>query len=69
LDYYVGGGYERERGWRDATNGENANGFLNVGRRGAQRRVSVQAYGVRSRVETAGSLPESLFGSTPRNAS
>src|SRR3954464_11373755 len=37
-DYYLAGGYENEDGWRQATNAENLNGFLNLGRRGADHR-------------------------------
>jgi iron complex outermembrane receptor protein len=65
-DYYIAGGYENEDGWREATGAENLNGFLNVGRRGPQRGISFQAFGAESRAETAGSLPESIFNSSPR---
>ncbi|HEV8177359.1 MAG TPA: TonB-dependent receptor, partial [Gemmatimonadales bacterium] len=34
--------------------------------RGAERGISFQAFGAESRAETAGSLPESIFGSSPR---
>jgi iron complex outermembrane recepter protein len=64
-DYYLGGGYEREDGWREATGAHNYNGFLNLGRRGEQRGISVQAFGAASRAETAGSLPESIFDTDP----
>ena len=65
-DYYVAGGYENEDGWRQATGAENLNGFVNLGRRGPERGISFQAFGAESRAETAGSLPESIFGSSPR---
>lgn len=65
-DYYVAGGYENEDGWRQATGAENLNGFVNLGRRGSERGISFQAFGAESRAETAGSLPESIFGSSPR---
>ncbi len=64
-DYYVAGGYEREDGWRKATGAHNYNGFVNLGRRGERRGLTVQAFGARSRTETAGSLPESLFDAAP----
>ena len=64
-DYYVGGGYENEDGWRQATGAENLNGFFNLGHRGPERGISLQAFGAESRAETAGSLPESIFGSSP----
>jgi iron complex outermembrane recepter protein len=65
-DYYLAGGYENEDGWREATGAENLNGFLNLGRRGPDRGFSIQAFGAESRAETAGSLPESIFGTAPR---
>jgi iron complex outermembrane recepter protein len=64
-DYYVAGGYEREDGWRKATGAHNYNVFTNVGRRGEHRGISVQAFGAKSRAETAGSLPESIFDASP----
>jgi outer membrane receptor protein involved in Fe transport len=65
-DYYLGAGYEREDGWREATNAENANAFLNVGTLGERRGLSLQTFGARSRTRTAGSLPESIFRRSPR---
>jgi iron complex outermembrane receptor protein len=64
-DYYVAGGYERARGWRRATLGRNYNAFTNVGRLTSARGVAVQAFGAKSYAETAGSLPESIFGTAP----
>jgi iron complex outermembrane receptor protein len=61
-DYYLGGGYEREDGWRAGTSGRNFNGFLNVGHFGAERGLGVQAAAAKSTVRSAGSLPESLYG-------
>ena len=61
-DYYLGGGYEREDGWRQGTFGKNFNGFLNLGHFGAERGFGLQAMGAKSRTGTAGSIPESLFG-------
>jgi iron complex outermembrane receptor protein len=65
-DYYLAGGYENEDGWRDATGAENFNGFLNLGRRGPDKGITLQAFGADSRAETAGSLPESIFDTSPR---
>jgi iron complex outermembrane receptor protein len=65
-DYYVAGGYEREDGWRKATGAHNYNGFVNLGRRGERRGLTLQAFGAKSRASTAGSLPESLFDVSPR---
>jgi iron complex outermembrane receptor protein len=61
-DYYLGGGYEREDGWRSGTSGRNFNGFLNLGHFGVERGLGVQAAAAKSTVSSAGSLPESLFG-------
>ncbi|MFL5403864.1 MAG: TonB-dependent receptor [Gemmatimonadales bacterium] len=66
-DYYLAGGYENEDGWREATGAENLNGFLNLGHRGPDRGISFQAFGAESRAETAGSIPESLFGNPRTN--
>jgi outer membrane receptor protein involved in Fe transport len=65
-DYYLAGGYENEDGWREATGAESFNGFLNLGRRGPRRGITLQAFGADSRAETAGSLPESIFDLSPR---
>jgi iron complex outermembrane recepter protein len=65
-DYYVAGGYERARGWRRATRGRNYNAFANLGRLTGARGVAFQAFGAKSYAETAGSLPESMFGTAPR---
>ena len=61
-DYYLGGGYEREDGWRTATSGRNFNGFLNLGHFGETRGIGLQAMAAKSTVASAGSLPESLYG-------
>jgi outer membrane receptor protein involved in Fe transport len=64
-DYYLGGGYEREDGWRQATGAHNYNGFLNLGHRGARGGYRVQLLGAESRAAPAGSLPESIFNVDP----
>lgn len=61
-DYYLGGGYEREDGWRVGTRGKNFNGFLNTGHFGAERGFGVQVIAAKSTVSEAGSIPESLYG-------
>jgi outer membrane receptor protein involved in Fe transport len=66
LDYFASGGTQRERGWRDATGARTHNGFVNLGRTGERRGVTLQAFASRSRAETAGSLPESLLDASPR---
>jgi outer membrane receptor protein involved in Fe transport len=65
-DYYVGGGFERARGWRRATLEKNYNGFVNIGRLGPTHGMSFQGFGATSYAETAGSLPESIFETSPR---
>jgi iron complex outermembrane receptor protein len=65
LSYYAGAGYERESGWRQATGAHNYNGFFNVGKAGARSGITLQGFGAKSRAETAGSLPESLFNVDP----
>jgi outer membrane receptor protein involved in Fe transport len=61
----LAGGYENEDGWREATGADNLNGFLNLGRRGPAHGISLQAFGAESNAETAGSLPESIFSTSP----
>jgi outer membrane receptor protein involved in Fe transport len=65
-DYYVAGGFEQARGWRRATLGKNYNGFVNIGRLGPIHGLSFQGFAATSYVETAGSLPESIFEASPR---
>ncbi|MGH7700485.1 MAG: TonB-dependent receptor [Gemmatimonadales bacterium] len=65
-EYYVGAGYESAGGWRRATAAESYNAFVNVGRLGTARGVRLQLVGADSYAETAGSLPESVFGVSPR---
>jgi iron complex outermembrane receptor protein len=65
-DYYLAGGYENEDGWRQATGAENLNGFLNLGRRGPERGITFQGFGAESKAHTAGSVPESIFQSSPQ---
>jgi outer membrane receptor protein involved in Fe transport len=64
-DFYLGGGYEREDGWRPVTGAESYNGFLNLGRAGQRGGIRLQLFGARSNVSTAGSLPESIFDTAP----
>ena len=66
LDYYASVGSDRERGWREGTGARSYDGFVNAGRHGPTRGVNLQLYAARSRVESAGSLPESVFGVAPR---
>jgi iron complex outermembrane recepter protein len=63
--YYGGGGYTNESGWRQATGSELYNGFLNFGRSGERSGIRLQALAAQSRVETAGSLPESIYDVAP----
>ena len=65
FDWYAGGGYNREDGWRQVTGAEQWNGFLNLGRIWGSGGIRFQAYGALSDVRTAGSLPESVFEVAP----
>jgi outer membrane receptor protein involved in Fe transport len=65
IDYYLGGMYNREDGWRDATGGREHNGFLNLGKLGEQSGIRFQALYAKSRVQTGGSLPESVYRVKP----
>jgi outer membrane receptor protein involved in Fe transport len=64
-NYYAGGGYTTEDGWRQVTAAEGYNGFVNVGRSGASSGFNFQLLGGKSRAETAGSLPLSIFTVNP----
>lgn len=64
-NYYVGGGYFTEDGWRQVTSAENYNGFLNIGRSSANSGFNFQALYADSRAEPAGSLPESVYRINP----
>jgi outer membrane receptor protein involved in Fe transport len=66
VDYYVGASWERERGWRERTGASSYDGFVNVGRVGPRRGITLQGYAARSRTHSAGSLPESVFDVAPR---
>lgn len=63
--YYVGGGYDSEDGWRQATAADRAHAFAQVTRAGADGGLRVQALWTDSRAETAGSLPVSIFRVDP----
>lgn len=64
-DWYGGVGYNAEDGWRQVTGAEQFDGFLNFGKLGQNSGLRFQAYGSKSWVQTAGSLPESVFESQP----
>jgi outer membrane receptor protein involved in Fe transport len=61
LDWYVGGNYNREDGWREQTGAEGYQGFVNLGKLGETGGVRFQGFYSRDRAEPAGSLPESIF--------
>jgi iron complex outermembrane recepter protein len=65
IDYYAGGMYNREDGWRQVTGAREYNGFLNVGKLGQQSGIRFQALYAKSNVQPAGSLPESVFDVNP----
>jgi outer membrane receptor protein involved in Fe transport len=65
VDYYAGGTWHREDGWRDVTSGRQRNLFLNLGKLGERSGIRLQALYAESRAETAGSLPESVYRVNP----
>ena len=65
MDWYVGGNYNREDGWRQVTGAEEYSGFVNVGKLGETSGIRFQGLYANSYAETAGSLPETIFGTSP----
>ena len=65
FDWYAGGGYNREDGWRQVTGAEQYHGFVNLGKLGNTGGVRFQAFYSNSQAETAGSLPETVFEVAP----
>jgi iron complex outermembrane receptor protein len=65
LSYYGGLGTEREGGWRQLTASRRTDGFVSVGRFGERRGARLHAFVLRSRAETAGSLPASVYAPRP----
>jgi iron complex outermembrane recepter protein len=65
MDWYAGGNYNREDGWRDVTGDQGYQGFVNVGRLGETSGIRFQGFYSRDSTQTAGSLPESIFADSP----
>ena len=65
LDYYVGGGYNYEKGWRQRTKADQWQGFANVGKLGQTSGIRGQFFFSHSYAETAGSLPEEIYRTKP----
>ena len=65
VDWYVGGNYNREDGWRQVTSAEQYSGFVNLGKLGETSGIRFQALYGNSFAQTAGSLPETIFTSSP----
>ncbi len=61
MDWYVGGNYNREDGWREATDEEGYQGFVNLGKLGETSGIRFQGFYSKDRAEPAGSLPETIF--------
>jgi iron complex outermembrane receptor protein len=61
MDWYLGGNYNREDGWRQVTGDEAYQGFVNLGKLGATSGIRFQGFYSRDSAETAGSLPESIL--------
>jgi outer membrane receptor protein involved in Fe transport len=64
-DYYVGGGYNTEDGWRQQTGSDQWNIFGNFGKLGATSGLRLQSFYASSYARTAGSLPESVYDVKP----
>ena len=64
LDWYVGGNYNREDGWRQDTGEEGYQGFVNLGKLSETGGIRVQGFYSRDDAQPAGSLPESIFESS-----
>jgi iron complex outermembrane receptor protein len=60
MDWYVGGNYNREDGWRQVTGAQGYQGFFNVGKLGETSGIRFQGFYSADSAETAGSLPESI---------
>ena len=65
MDWYVGGNYNREDGWRQVTSAEQYSGFINLGKLGETSGIRFQALYGNSFAQTAGSLPETIFATSP----
>jgi iron complex outermembrane recepter protein len=65
FDWYAGGNYNREDGWRKVTGAEEYSGFVSAGKLGQTSGIRFQGLYANSNVQTAGSLPETIFASSP----
>jgi iron complex outermembrane recepter protein len=65
FDWYMGGNYNREDGWRKVTGAEEYSGFVSGGKLGQTSGIRFQGLYADSYAETAGSLPETIFTSSP----
>jgi outer membrane receptor protein involved in Fe transport len=65
LDWYAGGNYNREDGWREVTGAEEYSGFVSAGKLGQTSGIRFQGLYANSYAETAGSLPETIFTTSP----
>jgi iron complex outermembrane receptor protein len=65
FDWYMGGNYNREDGWRKVTGAEEYSGFVSGGKLGPTSGIRFQGLYADSYAQTAGSLPETIFASSP----
>lgn len=63
--YRAGGSWAEEAGWRQRTSARLRNLMVSLGREGDRAGLRLQAFGARSRAETAGSLPASVYAARP----
>ncbi len=65
VDYYVGGGYNNEDGWRQETGANQWQAFTNIGKLGQTSGIRGQFFFSHSYAQTAGSLPEVIYDLKP----
>ena len=65
FDYYSGVVHEQEDGWREHMSGERSSFLVSFARLRAERGLRLLVFGARSRAQTAGSLPLSIYTLQP----
>ncbi len=65
-DYLASGQLSSENGWRQATSDHHYSVFANMGHDDGTSGIRIQVLASRSRAQTAGSLPESMFNASPQ---
>jgi outer membrane receptor protein involved in Fe transport len=65
MNYYIGASANGDRGWRQVTGAHAANALVNLDWSRGEQRLRIGFLSSRSRAETAGALPESVFDTRP----